>query len=94
MGKVLSQQQIDQYHEQGFIAPIDVMPEEEALEYARRLQAAELEYPDELNEPAQGLLSTPGKCHQRPGPYHRKFTADRFVGVQLVVRFTETLSVF
>jgi len=29
MGKVLSQQQIDQYHEQGCIAPIDVMPEKE-----------------------------------------------------------------
>ena len=49
MGKVLSQQQIDQYHEQGFIAPIDVMPESEALEYAQRLQTAELEYPEELN---------------------------------------------
>ena len=46
MGKVLSQQQIEQYHEQGFIAPIDVMPEDEALEYAQRLQAAELEYPN------------------------------------------------
>ena len=49
MGKVLSQQQIDQYHEQGFITPIDVMPEEDALEYAQRLKTAELEYPDELN---------------------------------------------
>ena len=49
MGKVLSQQQIDQYHEQGFIAPVDVMPESEALEYAQRLQTAELEYPEELN---------------------------------------------
>ena len=49
MGKVLSQQQIDQYHEQGFIAPIDVISEEEALGYAQRLQAAELEYPDALN---------------------------------------------
>ena len=49
MGKVLSQQQIDRYHEQGFIAPIDVMAESEALEYAQRLRAAELEYPDELN---------------------------------------------
>ena len=49
MGKVLSQSQVDQYHEQGFIAPVDVMPEDEALEYARKLQAAELEYPRELN---------------------------------------------
>ena len=49
MGKMLSKQQIEQYHEQGFVAPIDVMSEDEALDYARRLQAAELEYPDELN---------------------------------------------
>jgi ectoine hydroxylase-related dioxygenase (phytanoyl-CoA dioxygenase family) len=49
VGKVLSQQQIDQYRDQGFIAPIDVMPEDEALEYARRLQAAEHAYPAELN---------------------------------------------
>jgi hypothetical protein len=38
MGKVLSQSQIEQYREQGFIAPIDVISEEEALEYARRLR--------------------------------------------------------
>jgi len=49
VGKMLSKQQIEQYHEQGFVAPIDVMSEDEALDYARRLQAAELEYPDELN---------------------------------------------
>ncbi len=28
MGKVLSQQQIGQYHEQGFNAPVDVTPQE------------------------------------------------------------------
>jgi len=49
VGKMLSKQQIEQYHEQGFVAPIDVMSEDEALDYARRLQSAELEYPDELN---------------------------------------------
>jgi hypothetical protein len=49
MGKALSQTQIDQYHEQGFISPIDVMSEEEALEYAQRLATAELEYPEALN---------------------------------------------
>jgi len=49
LGKILSQQQIDQYHEQGFLAPIDVMSEPEALEYAQRLQDAELEYSEELN---------------------------------------------
>ena len=49
MGKILSKQQIEHYHEQGFVAPVDVMSEDEALEYAQRLQAAELEYPAELN---------------------------------------------
>ncbi len=49
MGKVLTQTHIDRYHEQGFLSPIDVMPEEEALEYAQRLQTAELEYPEALN---------------------------------------------
>jgi hypothetical protein len=49
VGKILSKQQIEHYHEQGFVAPVDVMSEDEALEYAQRLQAAELEYPAELN---------------------------------------------
>ena len=31
MGKVLNEKQIDQYHDEGFIAPIRVMSEEEAL---------------------------------------------------------------
>jgi len=47
--KFLSQQQVERYHEQGFLAPIDVMPEDEAGYYLERLQAAEKSYPDELN---------------------------------------------
>ncbi|MDB4001841.1 phytanoyl-CoA dioxygenase family protein [Oceanospirillaceae bacterium] len=49
MGKVLSQQQISAYHEQGFISPIDVMSEDEATSYAHRLKAAEEKYPNELS---------------------------------------------
>ncbi len=49
MGKVLSQQQIDQYHEQGFIAPVDVISDDEAAEYEQRLRAAEAKYPEQLN---------------------------------------------
>jgi non-heme Fe2+,alpha-ketoglutarate-dependent halogenase len=49
MGKVLSQQQIQTYQEEGFISPIDVMSEDEALSYAQRLQAAEVQYPLELS---------------------------------------------
>jgi hypothetical protein len=49
VGKVLSQQQVEQYREQGFIAPIHVISEDEAAEYEQRLRSAEAKYPDELN---------------------------------------------
>ena len=49
MGKLLTSAQIDDFCEQGFLSPIDVMSESEALEYAARLEAAERKYPDELN---------------------------------------------
>ena len=49
MPKFLSFEQVDLYHEQGFLAPIDVISEEEAGDYLQRLQAAEAEYPAELN---------------------------------------------
>jgi len=48
MGKVLSQKQIQTYQESGFISPIDVMSEDEALTYAQRLQAVEDQYPGDL----------------------------------------------
>ena len=48
MGKVLSQQQISAYNKEGFISPIDVMSEDEALAYAQRLQTAEAKYPSHL----------------------------------------------
>ena len=49
MGKVLSQQQIDQYRDNGFVAPVDVISEDEAADCERQLQAAEAEYPEQLN---------------------------------------------
>lgn len=49
MGKLLSQSQIEQFHETGFLAPINVMSETDASGYVNRLQAAEQAYPDELN---------------------------------------------
>lgn len=49
MPKILTQQQVEQYRQQGFLSPIDVMSEEEASRYAQQLQAAEVEYPQELN---------------------------------------------
>lgn len=49
MPKILSQQQIDQYHEQGFISPIDVMSEHEAQGYRLKLESVERDYPNEIN---------------------------------------------
>ncbi|HJU14992.1 MAG TPA: phytanoyl-CoA dioxygenase family protein [Stellaceae bacterium] len=41
MPKMLSRSQIDQFREHGFLAPIRVMPEAEALAYRRRLERFE-----------------------------------------------------
>lgn len=41
MPKLLSEQQVAQYHRDGFLFPIRVMPGAEALEYRRRLEAYE-----------------------------------------------------
>ena len=49
MPKILSQQQIDQYHEQGFISQIDVMSEHEAQGYRLKLESVERDYPNEIN---------------------------------------------
>jgi ectoine hydroxylase-related dioxygenase (phytanoyl-CoA dioxygenase family) len=49
MAKVLTREQIDQYRQQGFVSPIDVLSEDEALGYASRLQETEREFPQELN---------------------------------------------
>lgn len=49
MPKVLSQSQIDDYHETGFISPIDVMSEHEALQYKEQLEEAEANFPEEIH---------------------------------------------
>jgi hypothetical protein len=43
MPKILTQAQIDQFHEQGFVSPIRVMSAAEALGYRSRLERFELE---------------------------------------------------
>jgi hypothetical protein len=47
--KFLTQQQVGEYHRQGFVSPINVMSEDEAQHYAQRLEVAESRYPQELN---------------------------------------------
>ena len=49
MGKVLNEKKIDQYHDEGFIAPIRVMSEEEALKVKERVEEAEKAFPEEFN---------------------------------------------
>ncbi len=50
MPKKLTQTQIDQYHRDGCLFPIDVMPEPEAISYAERLAEAESQHPEALNQ--------------------------------------------
>ena len=49
MGKVLNEKQIEKYHDEGFIAPIRVMSEEEALKIKERVEEAEKTFPEEFN---------------------------------------------
>ena len=49
MPKKLTQTQIDQYHRDGCLFPVDVMPEAEAVGYAERLAEAEAQHPEALS---------------------------------------------
>ena len=49
MGKVLNEKQIEQYHDEGFIAPIRVMSENQALKVKERIEEAEKAFPEEFN---------------------------------------------
>ncbi|MGK0270995.1 MAG: hypothetical protein ACI88H_001648 [Cocleimonas sp.] len=44
----LSKEQIAHYREHGWIAPIDIMSEDEATAIKVKLEAAEAKYPDQL----------------------------------------------
>lgn len=45
MPKLLSTQQVKQFHDDGYLSPIDIMSEEEAQHYREQLEAAESDYP-------------------------------------------------
>lgn len=49
MPKVLTQSQIQEYQETGFLSPIDVMSEHEALQYKSRLEEAEANHPEHIH---------------------------------------------
>lgn len=49
MPKVLTQQQVKQYHDEGYLSPIDVMSEHEAQGYRHQLEEIERDYPSDIN---------------------------------------------
>jgi non-heme Fe2+,alpha-ketoglutarate-dependent halogenase len=49
MPKVLTKQQVKQFHDEGYLSPIDVMSEHEAQGYRRQLEEIEHDYPDQIN---------------------------------------------
>jgi len=56
MPKVLTQEQIQQYHDQGFISPIRVISEEDALSIKAKLEEVEAQFPEEINAESRNNL--------------------------------------
>ena len=49
MSKILTADQIQEYHENGFVSPIRVMSEDEACSIKTKLEEAEKKFPQEFN---------------------------------------------
>ena len=49
MPKILTKKQIKKYHEEGFISPVRVISEDEALSIKNELEQVEEKYPEEIN---------------------------------------------
>ena len=56
MPRVLTKLQIEQYHDQGFICPIRVISEQEALFIKEELEQVEKEFPEEINSESRNNL--------------------------------------
>ena len=56
MPKVLTKEQIEQYHDEGFIAPVRVISENEALSIKNQLEQVEADFPDEVNAQSRNNL--------------------------------------
>jgi len=54
--RVLTKLQIEQYHDQGFISPIRVISEQEALSIKDELEQVEKEFPEEINSESRNNL--------------------------------------
>ena len=56
MPRVFTKLQIEQYHDEGFISPIRVISEQEALSIKDELERVEKEFPDEINSESRNNL--------------------------------------
>ena len=56
MPRVLTKEQIEQYYDQGFISPIRVISEKEALSIKDELEQVEKEFPHEINSESRNNL--------------------------------------
>jgi len=56
MPKILTRQQIEQYHDEGFISPVRVISEVEALSIKAELEEVEANFPDEINAKSRNNL--------------------------------------
>ena len=56
MPKVLTKEQIEQYHDEGFISPVRVISEAQALSIKNQLEQVEAEFPDEINAESRNNL--------------------------------------
>mgnify|MGYP001564407179 CR=1 FL=1 len=62
MGKKLTDAQIYAYHRDGFVSPIDVFTEDEALELRRALEAAEAKWPEAFQGAARNNAHLNIRC--------------------------------
>lgn len=56
MSKILTRQQIEQYHDEGFISPVRVISEAEAFSIKAELEEVEANFPDEINAESRNNL--------------------------------------
>ena len=62
MPKVLTQEQIDFYLENGYLSPIDVMSEDEAIVFRNRFEEAERQYPEHVHSKNRNNTHLAFKC--------------------------------
>ena len=56
MPKILTKEQIEEYHDQGFISPVKIMSEQDALLIKEELEQVEAEFPNEINAESRNNL--------------------------------------